>query len=203
MLHFPTTVIATAYCLRGTTADGSPVSTREIAVDPTQIPLGTTLRVTVLNQHLTPKADIVATQLRRPVIARDTGSFIIGRHIDIWTPSCANAKAWGVKTVALRLRRSKISRKRSNPSRFRPVVATRMPYPEKNARTRHRRGSMAREWPLSSFPSLPLFDWLILLDASNRYTRRNQRDSNIHNATCRAMERTRASNQRGGDEGRG
>jgi 3D (Asp-Asp-Asp) domain-containing protein len=36
-----------------------------------------------------------------PGVAADTGSAIIGKIIDIWFPTCAQARAWGRKTLTI------------------------------------------------------------------------------------------------------
>lgn len=75
---------ATAYCLEGNTATGMPVGRGIIAVDPSVIPLGTSV-------HVSGYGD---------AIAADTGGAIIGNHIDVWLP-CGEAYAWGTRTVTV------------------------------------------------------------------------------------------------------
>ena len=82
------TVSSTGYCLRGNTATGVPTSHGVIAVDPSVIPLGTRMFVPGYGQG----------------VAADTGSAVVGQTIDLWFSSCAQAVAWGRKTVAITLR---------------------------------------------------------------------------------------------------
>ena len=76
-------VLATAYCLSGTTATGTRVGYGTIAVDPRLIPLGTALYVQGYGEGR----------------ALDTGSAILGRHIDLWFSSCNEAINWGARYV--------------------------------------------------------------------------------------------------------
>ncbi len=78
------TVLATAYCLAGTTATGMPVGRGVIAVDPRVIPLGSRV-------HVSGYGD---------AIAADTGGAIKGNRIDVWLP-CGEAYAWGSRTVTV------------------------------------------------------------------------------------------------------
>jgi 3D (Asp-Asp-Asp) domain-containing protein/peptidoglycan hydrolase CwlO-like protein len=79
------TVSATGYCLKGTTATGVPVSWGVISVDPSVIPLGTKMFVPGYGEG----------------VAADTGSAVKGNTIDLWFPSCAQASAWGRRTVTI------------------------------------------------------------------------------------------------------
>jgi 3D (Asp-Asp-Asp) domain-containing protein/peptidoglycan hydrolase CwlO-like protein len=81
------TVSATGYCLRGTTSTGIPVAWGVIAVDPTVIPLGTRMFVPGYGEG----------------VAADTGSAVKGNVIDLWFSSCAQATAWGRRTVTITL----------------------------------------------------------------------------------------------------
>ncbi len=78
------TVVATAYCMAGSTATGMPVGRGIIAVDPNVIPLGTRV-------HVSGYGD---------AIAADTGGAIVGNRIDVWLP-CSEAYAWGARTVTV------------------------------------------------------------------------------------------------------
>jgi peptidoglycan DL-endopeptidase CwlO len=82
------TVSSTGYCLTGDTTTGVPTSRGVVAVDPAVIPLGTRMYVPGYG----------------PGFAADTGSAVRGRMIDVWFPSCAEAMAWGRKTVTITLR---------------------------------------------------------------------------------------------------
>jgi peptidoglycan DL-endopeptidase CwlO len=81
------TVSSTGYCLEGNTATGVPTSPGVVAVDPTVIPLGTRMYVPGYGEG----------------VAADTGSAVKGRTIDVWFESCADAMAWGRKTVTITL----------------------------------------------------------------------------------------------------
>lgn len=82
-------VLATAYCLSGTTASGLPVHHGAIAVDPRVIPMGTRLFVPGYGRGR----------------ALDTGSAVKGLHVDLWMASCAQARLWGVRRVRIRVYR--------------------------------------------------------------------------------------------------
>jgi 3D (Asp-Asp-Asp) domain-containing protein len=79
------TVEATAYCLRGRTASGTPVRRGVIAVDPRVIPLGTRVYVEGYG----------------PAVARDTGGAIRGRRCDVWLASRAGCYDWGRRRVRI------------------------------------------------------------------------------------------------------
>jgi 3D (Asp-Asp-Asp) domain-containing protein/peptidoglycan hydrolase CwlO-like protein len=81
------TVSSTGYCLKGNTATGVPTSPGVVAVDPAVIPLGTRMFVPGYGAG----------------VAADTGSAVLGRTIDVWFKSCAEAMAWGRKTVTITL----------------------------------------------------------------------------------------------------
>ena len=68
-------VLKTAYCLRGRTRSGGYVHPGSIAVDPRLIPLGSRLFVPGYGWGR----------------AEDTGSAVLGHHIDVWMASCADA----------------------------------------------------------------------------------------------------------------
>jgi 3D (Asp-Asp-Asp) domain-containing protein/peptidoglycan hydrolase CwlO-like protein len=78
------TVLATGYCLTGTTATGLPVGPGIVAVDPTVIPLGTRMSIPGYGDG----------------VAADTGSAIKGARIDVWIASCKDAAAFS-RTVAI------------------------------------------------------------------------------------------------------
>ncbi|MDE3203671.1 MAG: 3D domain-containing protein, partial [Acidobacteriota bacterium] len=71
----------TCYDLGGTTASGAPTSMATVAVDPSVIPLGTTIYI-----------DGVGLRT-----AQDTGGAIIGHRLDIWEPSYGACMDWGVQ----------------------------------------------------------------------------------------------------------
>jgi len=78
------TVEATAYCLEGTTANGSAAGPGIIAVDPYVIPLGSSVYVEGYGA----------------AIAADTGGAIQGNIIDVWLP-CDAAWIWGRRSVTI------------------------------------------------------------------------------------------------------
>ncbi len=81
------TVSSTGYCLKGSTATGVPTGPGVVAVDPSVIPLGTHMYVPGYGEG----------------VAADTGSAVKGQTIDVWFESCADALAWGRKTVTITL----------------------------------------------------------------------------------------------------
>jgi len=81
------TVSSTGYCLKGTTATGIPVAWGVVATDPSFIPLGTRMFVPGYGEG----------------VAADTGSAVQGATIDLWFPTCAQALAWGRRTVTITL----------------------------------------------------------------------------------------------------
>jgi 3D (Asp-Asp-Asp) domain-containing protein/peptidoglycan hydrolase CwlO-like protein len=78
------TVLATGYCLTGTTATGLPVGPGIVAVDPTVIPLGTRMSIPGYGDG----------------VAADTGGAIKGARIDVWIASCKDAAAFS-RTVTI------------------------------------------------------------------------------------------------------
>jgi 3D (Asp-Asp-Asp) domain-containing protein/peptidoglycan hydrolase CwlO-like protein len=81
------TVTATGYALHGHTATGAPTGWGVVAVDPSVIPLGTRMTIPGYGEG----------------IAADTGSAIRGSRIDLWFPTVAQARAWGMRTVTITL----------------------------------------------------------------------------------------------------
>lgn len=77
---------ATAYCLRGKTASGRSVRRGVVAADTRILPLGTRIRLT-------------AGKYSGNYVVADTGGRIKGRILDIWVPSCAEARRWGRRSV--------------------------------------------------------------------------------------------------------
>jgi 3D (Asp-Asp-Asp) domain-containing protein len=77
---------ATAYCLRGKTASGRMVRRGIVAADPRVLPLGTRIRLS-------------GGKYSGNYVVADTGGRIKGRILDIWVPSCAEARRWGRRTV--------------------------------------------------------------------------------------------------------
>jgi 3D (Asp-Asp-Asp) domain-containing protein len=85
---------ATAYCLKGKTALGHRVRRGLIAADPRVLPLGTTV-------------EIVSGKYSGTYLVSDTGKRVRGSKIDIWVPSCAEARRWGHRTVKLKVVKKK------------------------------------------------------------------------------------------------
>jgi 3D (Asp-Asp-Asp) domain-containing protein len=81
------TVSATGYALHGTTATGVPTGWGVVAVDPSVIPLGTRMTIPGYGEG----------------VAADTGSAVVGRTIDLWFSTVAQALAWGRRTVTITL----------------------------------------------------------------------------------------------------
>jgi 3D (Asp-Asp-Asp) domain-containing protein len=79
---------ATAYCLQGRTAMGHGVRRGIIAADPRVLRLG--------SQVVVEGGGYTGTYL-----VSDTGGKIKGNRIDIWMPSCAEARKFGRRTVSV------------------------------------------------------------------------------------------------------
>ena len=77
---------ATAYCLQGRTASGGGVRRGIVAADPRVLPLGTRIN---LNAGAYSGSYVVA----------DTGGAVKGRKLDIWVPSCSEARRFGRRSV--------------------------------------------------------------------------------------------------------
>src|SRR5215470_6128007 len=77
---------ATAYCLQGRTALGHRVSRGIVAADRRVLPLGSKIQVT--------GGGYTGTYL-----VSDTGGSVRGRELDIWVPSCAEARRFGRRSV--------------------------------------------------------------------------------------------------------
>lgn len=81
---------ATAYCLRGRTATGSKVRRGIVAADPRILGLGTRIHMT-------------GGSYTGHYLVADTGGKIKGRVLDIWVPSCAEARRWGSRSVTVKV----------------------------------------------------------------------------------------------------
>jgi 3D (Asp-Asp-Asp) domain-containing protein len=77
---------ATAYCLKGRTANGSSVRRGIVAADTRIFPLGT-------------RIEIDAGSYSGTYTVADTGGAVRGRILDIWMPNCSEAKRFGRKKV--------------------------------------------------------------------------------------------------------
>jgi 3D (Asp-Asp-Asp) domain-containing protein len=80
--------IATAYCLKGRTATGGGVRRGVVAADPRVLRLGSTIF-------------LGAGSYSGEYKVTDTGGSVRGRKIDIWVPSCAEARRFGRRTVTV------------------------------------------------------------------------------------------------------
>lgn len=79
-------VVATSYCLKGKMANGQRTRQGVIAADPRVFPLGTKLLIG-----------------GKQYIVADTGGAIRGNRVDIWLPSCSEAKKFGRRTLKVQL----------------------------------------------------------------------------------------------------
>jgi peptidoglycan DL-endopeptidase CwlO len=81
----PVTVDVVAYCGGVGTASGLPLGWGTVAVDTDVFPFGTKMYIPGYGDG----------------VAADRGSAIIGKIIDIWFPTCAQARAWGRQTLTI------------------------------------------------------------------------------------------------------
>lgn len=79
---------ATAYCLKGRTASGGNVKRGIVAADPRVLPLGTRISMN-------------AGSYSGSYLVADTGGSVKGRKLDIWVPSCSEAKRFGRRNVTI------------------------------------------------------------------------------------------------------
>jgi 3D (Asp-Asp-Asp) domain-containing protein len=84
--------VATAYCIRGTTAAGTRANIGSVAADPAVLPMGSIIRL-----HAGKHSGIYTVL--------DTGPRVRGRRLDIWFPSYRQAAAFGVRRVRLEVLR--------------------------------------------------------------------------------------------------
>lgn len=80
--------VATAYCLKGKTALGHRVRSGIIAADPNMLKLGSNVT-------------IEAGSYSGTYLVSDTGGKIKGNRIDIWMPSCSEARRFGRRSVMI------------------------------------------------------------------------------------------------------
>ncbi len=78
---------ATAYCLKGRTAMGHGVRRGIIAADPRVLPLGS--RISISGAY------------SGTYLVSDTGGGVKGRELDIWMPSCSEARRFGRRRVSV------------------------------------------------------------------------------------------------------
>ena len=79
--------VATAYCTKGLTASGVPVSRGVVAADPDVLPLGTVIRITG------------AAGYDGTYRVLDTGALVQRRHVDVFIADCASARQFGRRSV--------------------------------------------------------------------------------------------------------
>lgn len=79
---------ATAYCLKGRTANGGGVRRGIVAADPRLLPLGTRIYVE-------------AGAYSGTYTVTDTGGAIKGNILDIWVPSCGEAVRFGRRSISV------------------------------------------------------------------------------------------------------
>jgi 3D (Asp-Asp-Asp) domain-containing protein len=93
--HRPATTIlqltATAYCHAGTTKSGVWTRPGIVAADPRIVPLRSLIRIVSPERY----AGIYQVM--------DTGSAIKGRRLDLFIPSCVNAKRFGRQPVVIQI----------------------------------------------------------------------------------------------------
>ena len=81
---------ATAYCLKGRTATGGSVRRGIIAADPRVLPLGSRIM-------------LGAGSYSGTYTVADTGGAVKGNKLDIWVPSCSEARNFGRRTVSVKV----------------------------------------------------------------------------------------------------
>jgi 3D (Asp-Asp-Asp) domain-containing protein len=74
--------VITCYDLQGSTASGVETNLSTVAVDPSVIPLGTSIYIQGVGSR----------------VAQDTGGAIVGNRLDLWEPSYAACMDWGVQS---------------------------------------------------------------------------------------------------------
>jgi 3D (Asp-Asp-Asp) domain-containing protein len=84
----PMTMTATAYCLRGATADGGEARHGTVAADPRVLPLGSRIRIR-------------GPQIIGEYLVTDRGANVKGRRIDVFMPSCEEARRFGRQRVTV------------------------------------------------------------------------------------------------------
>lgn len=78
---------ATAYCLKGRTAMGHGVRRGIIAADPRVLPLGSRINI--------------SGAYSGTYLVSDTGGAVKGKRLDIWMPSCSEARRFGRRSVSV------------------------------------------------------------------------------------------------------
>lgn len=85
---------ATAYCLKGRTASGGSTKRGIVAADTRILPLGTRISMN-------------AGSYSGNYIVADTGGSVRGHELDVWVPTCSEAKRFGRRTVMVAVVRKK------------------------------------------------------------------------------------------------
>ena len=94
----PVPVVLTAYCLSGTTRRGRYVRSGIVAADPRYFPLSRYIEVYVGDQYF------------GRFLVDDTGSRIRGPRLDVWMPTCREARLFGrVKGIAVLVPRPEVA----------------------------------------------------------------------------------------------
>ncbi|MGH9584652.1 MAG: 3D domain-containing protein [Bryobacteraceae bacterium] len=83
--------LATAYDLSGVTASGLYTHRHIVAADPGILPIGTIIRIRRAGRY------------SGEYVVADTGAKILGRHLDIYIPSLAACKKFGVRHVKVKV----------------------------------------------------------------------------------------------------
>jgi 3D (Asp-Asp-Asp) domain-containing protein len=87
----PMRFVATADSVAGVTAKGTVTHEGIVAADPAILPLGSVITVSGAGAY------------SGTYVVTDTGSRVVGRHIDIYMPSHLEAKQFGRKHVVVRI----------------------------------------------------------------------------------------------------
>ena len=84
--------------MKGKTANGGSVRRGIVAADPRVLPLGT-------------RISIDAGSWSGSYIVTDTGGGVHGNKIDVWVPTCSEARQFGSRSIKLRVH-GKVAKKR-------------------------------------------------------------------------------------------
>ena len=85
---------ATAYCLKGRTASGGGVRRGIVAADTRILPLGTQITID-------------AGSWSGSYVVADTGGAVRGNKIDVWVPTCAEARRFGSRRITIKVHKNK------------------------------------------------------------------------------------------------
>lgn len=83
--------VATAYCDSGITKSGVRTRSGIIAADPSLLPVGSVVRV----------RDVGHARYEGIYTVMDTGGLVRGRRIDLYIPSCSEAREFGLRRGVL------------------------------------------------------------------------------------------------------